>query len=37
MLESKIKATSRNEGDMVGWEDDKEIVGPIGFAAKQSL
>lgn len=37
VLESKIKATIRNEGDMIGWEDDQETVGPIAFAAKQSL
>lgn len=37
VLESKIKATIRNEGDMIGWEDDEETVGPIALAAKQSL
>lgn len=37
VLESKIKATIRNEGDMIGWEDDGEMVGPIALAAKQSL
>lgn len=37
VLESKIKATIRNLGDMIGWESDEEIVGPIAFAAKQSL
>ncbi|KAG8411503.1 hypothetical protein J3458_015560 [Metarhizium acridum] len=35
--ESKIKATIRDEGDMIGWEDDEETVGPIALAAKQSL
>lgn len=37
VLESKIEATIRNEGDMIGWEDDEETVGPIALAAKQSL
>lgn len=37
VLESKIKATIRNEGDMIGWEDDQETVGSIALAAKQSL
>ncbi len=37
VLESKIRATIRNEGDMIGWEDDQETVGPIALAAKQSL
>lgn len=37
VLESKIKATIRNEGDMIGWEDDEETVGSIALAAKQSL
>ena len=37
VFESKIKATIRNEGDMIGWEDDEETVGPIALAAKQSL
>ncbi|KAK4225993.1 hypothetical protein QBC38DRAFT_481553 [Podospora fimiseda] len=37
LLESKIKATIQNEGDMIGWEDDNETVGPIALAAKESL
>ena len=37
VLESKIKATIRNEGDMIGWEDDEETVGPHALAAKHSL
>ncbi|KAL8781353.1 MAG: hypothetical protein Q9213_006042 [Squamulea squamosa] len=37
VLKSKIEATIRNEGDMIGWEDDQETVGPIHLAAKQSL
>ncbi|CAD6447780.1 9dad758c-46d2-4744-a013-f5a868cf44a7 [Sclerotinia trifoliorum] len=37
VLESKIKATIQNEGDMIGWEDDAETVGPIALTAKQSL
>ena len=34
---SKIEATIRNMGDMIGWEDDNNTVGPIAVAAKQSL
>ena len=34
---SKIEATIREIGDMIGWESDNEIVGPIAAAAKQSL
>jgi hypothetical protein len=37
VFESKIEATIKNEGDMIGWEDDEETVGPIAFAAKRSL
>ncbi|MCJ1463902.1 hypothetical protein MMC07_002511 [Pseudocyphellaria aurata] len=37
VFESKIKATIQNEGDMIGWEDDEETVGPIALAAKRSL
>jgi hypothetical protein len=37
VLESKIQATIRNEGDMIGWEDDNETVGPAALAAKESL
>lgn len=37
VLESKIKATIRDEGDMIGWEDDEETVGPVAMKAKQSL
>ncbi|KAI5862396.1 hypothetical protein GGS23DRAFT_98537 [Durotheca rogersii] len=34
---SKIKATIGEEGDMIGWEDDHNIVGPVALKAKQSL
>ena len=34
---SKIEATIRNIGDMIGWESDNVYVGPIAAAAKQSL
>ncbi len=34
---SKIEATIRNIGDMIGWESDNVTVGPIAAAAKQSL
>ncbi|KAK0710253.1 3-hydroxybutyryl-CoA dehydratase [Lasiosphaeria miniovina] len=34
---SKIEATIRNIGDMIGWESNHVTVGPIAAAAKQSL
>ena len=34
---SKIEATIKNIGDMIGWESDNVTVGPIAAAAKQSL
>ncbi|KAL8755704.1 MAG: hypothetical protein Q9184_004719 [Pyrenodesmia sp. 2 TL-2023] len=37
VLESKIRATIRDQGDMIGWEDDEETVGPVALEAKQSL
>lgn len=37
VMEYKIKATIRNEGDMIGWESDNETVGPVALAAKRSL
>jgi hypothetical protein len=37
VLEEKIRATIRNEGDMIGWEDDEETVGPMALAGKESL
>ncbi|KAI4632831.1 hypothetical protein J4E80_000189 [Alternaria sp. BMP 0032] len=37
VMESKVEATIKNEGDMIGWEDDEETVGPVALAAKQSL
>ncbi|KAL2066784.1 hypothetical protein VTL71DRAFT_1208, partial [Oculimacula yallundae] len=37
VLESKINATIKNEGDMIGWKVDEETVGPIALAAKMSL
>ncbi|KAL8726661.1 MAG: hypothetical protein Q9166_006583, partial [cf. Caloplaca sp. 2 TL-2023] len=37
VLQSKVQATIQNEGDMIGWEDDEETVGPVALAAKQSL
>ncbi len=33
----KIEATIRNIGDMIGWEDDGNTVGPVAFAAKRCL
>ena len=37
VLTTKVEATIRNIGDMIGWEDDEETVGPVALAAKQSL
>ncbi|KAH9952260.1 3-hydroxybutyryl-CoA dehydratase [Lactifluus volemus] len=37
LITSKIEATIGNIGDMIGWEDDNNTVGPIAAAAKQSL
>ena len=34
---SKIEATIGDVGDMIGWESDNEVVGPVAFAAKQSI
>ncbi|KAF9769959.1 hypothetical protein IL306_012539 [Fusarium sp. DS 682] len=34
---SKIHATIKNIGDMIGWEDDQNTVSPRTAAAKQSL
>ena len=37
LFTSKVEATIRNIGDMIGWESDNATVGPIAAAAKQSL
>ena len=37
LFTSKIEATIKNVGDMIGWESDNNTVGPIAAAAKQSL
>ncbi|POR33051.1 Uncharacterized protein TPAR_06751 [Tolypocladium paradoxum] len=37
LFTAKIEATIRNIGDMIGWEDDNNTVGPIAAAAKQIL
>jgi hypothetical protein len=37
VLATKIEETIRNPGDMIGWEDDEETVGPVASLAKQSL
>ena len=37
LFESKIHATIKNLGDMIGWEDDHNTVGPIAAVAKKSL
>jgi len=37
MFASRINATIGEEGDMIGWEDDHNTVGPVALKAKQSL
>jgi hypothetical protein len=37
VLATKIEETIRNPGDMIGWEDDEETVGPVASSAKQSF
>lgn len=34
VLNSNVQATIRSEGDMIGWEEDEETVGPVALAAK---
>ncbi|KAJ7459733.1 hypothetical protein FB451DRAFT_1141530 [Mycena latifolia] len=36
-LVSKVEEMIKNEGDMIGWESDHNVVGPIAASAKQSL
>jgi hypothetical protein len=36
-LVSKVQEMIKNEGDMIGWESDHNVVGPIAASAKQSL
>lgn len=36
-FKAKIEATIKGVGDMIGWEDDDEVVGPLATAAKASL
>jgi hypothetical protein len=37
LFTSKIEATIKNESDVIGWEDDGKIVGPLVAATKQSI
>ncbi|ERS97015.1 hypothetical protein HMPREF1624_06342 [Sporothrix schenckii ATCC 58251] len=37
LFTAKVEATIKNLGDMIGWEDDNNVVGPVAAAAKQSL
>jgi hypothetical protein len=37
VLATKIEATIRNPGDMIGWDDDEETVGQMASSAKKSL
>ncbi|KAJ6557356.1 hypothetical protein DFH09DRAFT_543815 [Mycena vulgaris] len=36
-LVSKVEEMIKNEGDMIGWESDHNVVGPIAASAKRSL
>ncbi|KAJ7746567.1 hypothetical protein B0H16DRAFT_1375768 [Mycena metata] len=36
-LSAKVEEMIKNEGDMIGWESDHNVVGPIAAKAKQSL
>ncbi|KAJ7459726.1 hypothetical protein FB451DRAFT_557131 [Mycena latifolia] len=36
-LVSKVEETIKNEGDVIGWEPDHNVVGPMAARAKQSL
>ncbi|KAJ7639871.1 hypothetical protein DFH06DRAFT_1335274 [Mycena polygramma] len=36
-LIKKVEEMIKNEGDMIGWESDHNVVGPIAARAKQSL
>lgn len=37
VFQSKIEATIGEEGQMIGWESDNNVVGPRAFGAKQSV
>lgn len=37
MLKAKVEGLIGNQGDRIGWEEDKLTVGPLAAAAKQSL
>ncbi|RAL61120.1 hypothetical protein DID88_010459 [Monilinia fructigena] len=37
VLESKIRTVIGNEGDIIGWGDERETVGPVALEAKQAL
>lgn len=37
VLETKIKATIGSEGDMIGWPDEEETVGPVALKVKESF
>lgn len=37
MLKAKVEGLIGNQGDRIGWEEDKLTVGPLTSAAKQSL
>jgi len=37
LLTSKVEATIRNVGDMIGWDSDNNTVSPVAFAAKSSI
>jgi hypothetical protein len=37
VLKTRIEATIKGEGDMIGWEDDEETNGPNAWRAKRTL
>ncbi|KAJ7126489.1 hypothetical protein C8R46DRAFT_59678 [Mycena filopes] len=37
LLVSKVKEMIKEEGDMIGWESDHNVVGPVAARAKLSL
>ncbi|KAF4441810.1 3-hydroxybutyryl- dehydratase [Fusarium albosuccineum] len=36
-FKAKVETMIKNEGDIIGWPEDKETVGPRALAAKKSL
>ncbi|KAJ7217030.1 hypothetical protein GGX14DRAFT_601777 [Mycena pura] len=36
-ISAKVEEMIKNEGDVIGWESDHNVVGPVAFNAKLSL